>query len=172
MTFRIFASGTGNFHYMRESADEGDVYDFGSAMQQLQSLPGSTARDIAVGQATDAVTPDSPLQQGLSAIGSNIAVEQLSYAATMLAVRMAPVDITVSARNPGVFVDTARTAQVYLDHHVSYPAEHFLRRVSPVLEAVGLNRFMVLFQLAEALAGYSRIGRQNRNILLIQLTDT
>lgn len=172
MSFRIFASGTGQFHYERNSADEGDVYELGSALANLQSLPGSNLPDYVIGEAGDAVSPDSPLQQGLNAIGSNLAVHQIRNAVTMLAVNLRTVEIHVSARNPGVFVDTVRNAEMTIDNRVGNPTELFLRRVTPALEAVGLNRFTVLLKISEAISLFSARRRQRRNILLIQLADT
>lgn len=172
MTFRIFAAGTGHFHYERNGLDFGDVYDVGSVLSQMQDLASGGPAGWAQGQATGAVTPDS-LQAALNTLGLLIGAHLLRESVEYMIVERGEVDVSVYARQARTFwVDNAQFTRMHLTADDDSPARTFFRRVNPVLAETEMNTFGVLAGMAAAITQFSIDGGSGANgvtMLNIQL---
>ena len=70
MAFRIFARGKGDYHHTRNHSDEGDVYDFATALSRMDSLSGGV-RGVVENEIAGAVpNKDGGLQAALNTMGT------------------------------------------------------------------------------------------------------
>ena len=163
MSFRIFAAGTGNFHYTRNGLDFGDVYDVADGLSRIASVTGG-ARSAATGIVTDAATPTSGVRQALNAYGQIEGLHLLHDSVEMMVVDMGSVQVMVYARQARTFwVDNTAVATVMLANDDDDPAVTFLRRVNPVLAETEMNTFGVLAAIAGVMTRFSTEGARADN---------
>lgn len=172
MSFRIFASGTGNFGYSKHGIDFGDVYDLGAGLDRMRSAGGG-ARSFVQDEVTGAATPDSPLQQTLNAAGQINGFHLLENSVTFMLLEMDLIHVHLSARQSNWWTpDTARGRSLILSSRYHNPVREFLRGINPVLDATEMRTFGVLAALAAVFSRYSTEDRQvdGSALLLIQLS--
>ncbi len=169
MPFRIFAAGTGNFHFSRTNLDFGDVYDTASAMSQMQDLATGGVGGWAQGRGTDQVTPN-PQQSALDAMGRIIGTHLLRDSVTLMVAQMGSVEVSVYARQTRtLWVDNTQFARVFLATDDDVPAGTFFRRVNPVLTETEMNTFGVLAAMAHAITQFTIDGRASNGVTMLNI---
>lgn len=170
MSFRLFARGTGGYSHSREYADEGDVYDLGTALSRIGAMggvaraasqglrsAGEAAAGAAVGEAGGQIpNSDGGFQAALNTLGSFVAIDALRDSFTLTLARAHSMLIFVDARSPNLILSDDH-ANFSFRYSVSdrSTAGDFLRDLNPVLEEADLNRFMVISRIAAVLANWN-----------------
>lgn len=173
MSFEIFASGTGHFHFRRHCADFGDVYSLADALSAVASPPDSV-RAVAEGAAADAVAPDNPLQRLLNMMGQSDGVRVLTEAVDMAVAEKRPLHVTTSLRRSAtLWTDATATETTLLDSTSMEAGREYLLDIQRALEATEFNGFGVLAAIAEVFANFGLSGRRGSDRmyrLLIQIS--
>lgn len=178
MAFRIHAVGTGGFHWERNYADEGDVYDLAQAMQLALATPGGV-RGVAEEWGTNEVlsqteaTSDSPVQRGTRAIGQITCMDTLRTAFLIALAERHNIQISVFARTPSsipFWPDSSAYSRFRYEARDARPFWDFLNDITPKLEECGLNGFTVLCAIAAAIARWPMRRTRSLAMLNIHLT--
>jgi len=175
MSFRIFASGTVGFTRTRNWPDEGDVFEIASAAGRVSAAGGGVS-GLVENEAASAVTPDSAVQQALTATGMIACAHQLNNQIALAYATLAPMIVSLTARRSNLIMpDSSGFTTVVLSRGVHNPYQTFIRAVYPVLERTDLNRFTVLCALAEVFSLWSLSGSGasgGQSLLNITVTAT
>lgn len=173
MSFRIFATGTENFHYTRDNCADNDIFEAAEVMSALQGLEPS-ASGVAQGVA-EYLSPsmEGVRSSGIASIASGEMVHLLTNAVTMLATCTGARQgwISVAPRTSHFLrAETSRYAR-YNFSPGREPALEFMRMILPVLTATDMNNYGVLREMAIALSRYyAHIGNSGTPMIQIELS--
>ncbi len=174
MSFEVFASGTGHFHFRRHGADFGDVYSLADALSAVASPPASIGA-VAEGAVTDAASPDSPLQRLLDQMGDIAGIDLLTSAVDMTVAEKFPLHVTTTMRRSAMmWTDATATETTVLDNRSGEAGREYLMDIQRALEATEFIGFGVLAVIAEVFANFGLDGRRGSDRmyrLLIQISD-
>ncbi len=157
MSFRIFASGTGHFRYIKTGIDFGDVYNLEDCLNRMMSVSAG-ARSFVQDEVTEAATPDSPVQKTLNAMGQIVALDLLRTAVTITLAEMSPIHIHLSAFQSNLLMDDVEGRSLLLSSLDDASVRDFLRAITPVLDATGMRTFGVLTAIATVFSNFSVAG--------------
>ncbi len=158
MSFRVFVSGSGNFQYIRNGVDFGDVYELGDGLNRMTSVSGGVSSFVQ-DEVTGAATPDSPLQQMLNTMGQISGFDLLRSSVTITLATMSPIHIHLAARQSNwLMPDISRGCTLLLSVRDHAPVRGFLQDITPVLDATEMRTFGVLAALAAVFSNFSVSG--------------
>ncbi len=170
MSFKIFASGSADFHYVRDNNPDDDVFETASIISALQSSGPSVGG--AIQGAADYVIPN-PYMTGVQAMARNEFLHLLQNAVSFLAMHPNSSNGWIS----GSFVEehllwgnTGGVAR-YDFSPGDNPGLEFFQRMKKSMEDSDMNNYGVLRVLALVIARFERhIGPDDSVMLNLQLT--
>ena len=172
MSFRVFAAGSGNFHYVRDNNPDMDIFNAASIASALQAS-GPSVSGVASGVADYYVPSDSSAYSaGVVAIAGMEFAHLMDNAVCFLAMCSGSANgwISVAPRlTHTLWPDTAAFAK-YDFTPGDNPGLEFFRKIKPALEATDMNNWGVLRMLALVLSRYKdHIGDSATPMIQIQL---
>ncbi|MGP0019938.1 MAG: hypothetical protein ACLPHP_15310 [Candidatus Sulfotelmatobacter sp.] len=154
MSFDVFASGSGGFHYQRDRVVDGDDFDALKIASELQAM------DPTKLGAADAVRGhflSKDMTDAISAIAQREFLYSLNEQVDLLSIRGGAADrvITVTAKQKhAVWPDTIRYAE-YAFNPGNSPGTEFVRVIAQSLDDTGLKTWGVLMALTIVLSKFS-----------------
>jgi len=171
MSFSIFASGTGNFHFERDDCIDDSELNLVDLLSKLQTMEptwmgaGATAVDI--------VQPSAGIVDLMKTMATMEFLHMLSNTVCFLAMKGGAANgwIFVSAKQSHLlWPDTGGTGKYSFDPGDS-PGAEFIKKVGPALKEADMANWGVLRMLAVVLAKFdNHIEDTARPIINIQLS--
>lgn len=170
MSFRIFASGMGNFHYVKDNCIDDREINMLDLLGKLQGMEptwigaGTTAIDIAL--------PSAGVIDAMTAMATMEFLHSLSNVVTFLAMKP-------QASNGWVFVAARESHFLWPDtggngEYKFYPGEspglEFMKKIGPALKAANMANWGVLRELVACLGQFERHSGSRRPVINIQLS--
>jgi hypothetical protein len=171
MSFRIFASGTNNFHFEQDDCIDGDDIDMVDLISKFQGMEPTW---MGAGQvAIDIAQPSAGIIDLMEAMAMIEFCHMLSNAVCFLAMKGGASDgwIFVSARESHLlWPDTGGNAK-YSFYPGDSPGTEFIRKIKPALEEADMANWGVLRMIALVLTRFdAHIPDSARPIISIQLS--
>lgn len=172
MSFKIFASGSGKFHYVRDDCIDDSELNMIDLLGKLQTMEptwmgaGATAVDI--------VQPSAGIIDLMKTMATMEFLHNLSNSVCFLAMCSGASDgwIAVTCRETHLlWPDTGANAK-YQFYPGDSPGTEFIRKVGPAMKAANQANWGVLRMLGIVLAKYSNhIGESATPIINIEITS-
>jgi len=171
MSFKIFASGTGHFHFEKDDCIDDSELDLVDLLGKLQTMEqtwmgaGATAVDI--------VQPSAGIIDLMKTMATMEFLHLLSNAVCFLAMKGGAADgwIFVSATESHLLWPDTGGVGRYDFQPGDSPGSEFIRKVGPALKAASMANWGVLRMLALVLAKFdNHIDDSARPIINIQLS--
>ena len=169
MSFRIFASVSGGFHYQHDNCIDDSDFDTLQLVGQMQGMEPNlgSATETAAGIATPSVS----IVDAMGAVAQRTFLELLCNGVDFVAMKTSPGSGWISVNSNVhhlLWTDTVTFAQ-YNFSPMDYPGTEFARAVLPSL-ADGMKNWGVLRQLALVINQFAdQIGQNETPMLNIQL---
>jgi hypothetical protein len=171
MSIRVFASGTGDFHYSQTAVTIGDVYDAAEVAQFLSNPPRSLGQ-LAQNRAESAAP--NPMRNALEAYGRLMGLHLFELGISMALIQFSRIGAFFALREDHLlWPTTGDNVQATLSTADASPTGELFRRLRPVLENTGMNGFGALAAIGEVFDVFSRQGGRAPNgecRIMLQLT--
>jgi hypothetical protein len=169
MSFRIFASGSKGFHYVRNNCIDGKEFDAMKLYSTLAFMDHSAAGavDAGLGHASPGITDLMVAQANM------VFVRSLKQAVDLLAMHTSPWKgwITVFSREKHALWADDTSYDEYSFFPGDSPGTEFVKKIAPGLKRTDMDNFGVLMYLARVLSSYEgRLGKNDRPMINIQLS--
>jgi hypothetical protein len=172
MSIRVFASGTGDFHFTKTAVTIGDIYDAAEVAQFLSNPPRSLGQ-LAQNRA-EAAAPD-PMRTALEAYGKLMGLHIFELGISMALIQFSEIKTFFALRETHLlWPTTGDNVSVTLSTGDANPTGALFRRLRPVLEDTGMNGFGALAAIGEVFDAFSRDGGPAPNgecRIMLQLTS-
>lgn len=154
MSFDVFASGSGSFHYQKDGFVDGADFDALKIASEIQSM---SPTKLGVVDAVRSHYLSKDMTDAMSVIAQQEFLYSLKESVDLLAIRGSSPDgfITVTSRQKHLmWPDTLRFAKYGFDPGDS-PGTEFIRTIAQSLDDTGLKTWGVLMALTLVLSKYS-----------------
>lgn len=169
MSFNVFASGSGNFHYKKNGFIEGNDLDAIKIVSTLMTMSPSAlgATDAYIGHKTPGIT------DLMGSIATIAFLEQLNNAVSFLAMCSGSSSgwIAVSCTETHLLWPDTKTFACYRFQPGDNPGAEFIKLIAPGLKETSMNNWGVLAALSIVLAKYSNCIDQNARPMINIMLD-
>ncbi len=172
MSFRIFASGSPDFHFEKPDCLDDSAFDTIDLLAKLQTMEptwmgaGATAIDIA--------QPSAGIVDLMKTMATMEFLHNLSNAVCFLAMCSGSANgwISVSAVQTHLMWPDTGDCKTYRFDPGDSPGSEFIKKIAPALKKADMANWGVLRMMGLVLAKYSsKIGENATPIINIQLTS-
>lgn len=172
MSFRIFASGSGRFHFERDNCIDDSDIDMVDLVSKFQTMEPTWMGAVTTG--IDIVQPSAGIIDLMQSMATREFLHNLSNAVSFLAMCSGSSNgwIAVSVRQTHIaWPDT-----VAFDKYEFYPGDspgtEFIRKIRPILSSTDTANWGVMRMIGEVLARYSNhIDSSATPMINIQITS-
>jgi hypothetical protein len=169
MSFRIFASGSKGFHYVKNNFIDGKEFDAMKLYSTLAFLDHSPAGvvDAGLGHVSPGITDLMVAQANI------VFVRRLKQAVDILATQTAPGQgwITVFSKEKHALWADDTSFNEYRFYPGDNPGTEFIKKIVPGLKHTDMDNFGVLMALWIVLSKYKdKLKKHDRPMINIQLT--
>ncbi len=171
MSFKIFAAGTGNFHYNQEKNIEGDDFELTKLLGILNQAKPSVA-GVATAIA-DVKSPSLGVTEIIELIAYREFVHNLKNAVDILAMNSNAsqgwIFLSITIKNL-IMAHTIKTAK-YAFSPGTNPGKEFVSKIYKTLEDTGMNHWGVLRALSTVLSSFStKVSDSEKPAINISIT--
>jgi hypothetical protein len=171
MSFRIFAAGSEDFHFIKDDNIDQDSFDTIKTLAILQNM--EPTKMGAVGAVAEKVLPSAGITDLMNSMAAMEFLHNLDNAVSFLAMCSGSSDgwISVSSTKRNYIFPNTSGFFRYNFLPGDSPGSEFIRGITPGLKNTEMNTWGVLFVLANVLSKfYNHIGDSGRPIINIQLS--
>jgi hypothetical protein len=154
MTFRIFAAGSGGFHFVKDSLEDGSTFELMKIISILSTMePNGTGVATAL---VDKLFQSAGVPELVEAIATMELLQSLCDAVDLLSIKAGDnAFISVFTRKPQLIWSDITTFSNYQFIPGDSPGKEFIQRIGKGLEDTDLDNFGVLAGLVVVMAKYS-----------------
>lgn len=157
MSFKILATGSGNFHYREQEVVEQEDFELITAIHDMRAVKPETTELIKT--AVEKILPSAPAPpsaiDAAGILGVTIFASLLAEVMDLLATRgTSEKSVSVGTREASLLWADTVGFRKYGFTPGTEPGIEFLRAVYPILEKTNLNNWSVLRMLAIILSKY------------------
>lgn len=171
MSFRIFASGSDNFHFTRDNCIDQDDIDMVDLISKFQGMEPTWMGALQTG--VDVVQPSAGVIDLMTTMATMEFLHNLSNVVSFLAMKPRASEgwIFVAARESHImWPDTGGNGKYEFSPGVN-PGTEFIKAIGPALKAADMANWGVLRMLAITLARFeSHVSDSTRPIINFQLS--
>lgn len=171
MSFRTFASGSDNFHFVRDNCIDQDFFDSIDLINKLSSFDGTGMG--ALGTGADIALPSAGIVDLMTTVATMEFLHNLNNAVCFLAMKTSPGNgwISLSTRESNILWPDSVTFSQYRFSPGDSPGAEFIRLITPKLEETNMNSWGVIRMIGAVLALYcNRLGSTSTPMINIQLS--